>query len=215
MGESIAGLDPAPRGAAIECRINAEDRGALPAGARPHHALRRACRTVRARRRGGRAGTRRPRRLRLHVREARRRIGRRPGTSAGACCGPWTSSTSRGAHDDPGAPVGARVQGVQDREAHDDVGRARARRGGVPGPGRASAVGPDVARGPSGRHPRRGRREARGGAGVRRAAWRRPCRRRLTPERTTSTCTARCGPRCRARSSRCSSRRGRTSGPAR
>ncbi len=72
MGEKLD-LVNAPRGAAIQCRINAEDPGRnfLP-GPGPDHPLRRARRAVRARGLGrhGRPGD--PRRLRLDVREADR-----------------------------------------------------------------------------------------------------------------------------------------------
>ncbi len=202
LGESLAKLEVAARGHAIQCRINAEDPGAeLPAGAGTGHRLRGARRPVRP---GGLrrdAWTGDPGRLRLDVRQAHRERDR-PGPGP-----PPDAARARRVHgrrrpdDDPRPPVDPRDEGVPRRHAHDDLARARARRTRSFGlrPRASPPAWPPARRGratSSWRSTADGCRSGSSTSGARPPRKRRP----RTAPTTASTSTARSMRRCRARS---------------
>ena len=192
------------RAAGRRHRVPHQRRGPRPqlhAGAGANHALRGAGGPVRAGRRRLRSGAGDPRRLRLHVREARR-VGHRsrPGAPAHAARARRVRR-GRGAHHDPGPPVGARVQGVPHGHAHHHLGRASPRRRRPAGAGRL--WGPRARAHARAGPPTSWSRST--GVGCRCAcstngATSHRSRPRCTTPHTRSTCTARCVRTCRARS---------------
>ena len=109
-----------------------------------------------------------------------------------------------------------RVQGVPRRHAHHDLAGAGARRRRLPVAGGHATHPERVERGAAGGHPGGGRRAARAGADLRRAPCHGAAGALVVGARTTaSTCTARSARPCRGRSSRSWSRRARRSAPAR
>ena len=199
LGEKLA-LDPAPRGASIQCRINAEDPGRnfLPGPGRVTRYREPAGPFVRVD-----SGIEQGREIpgdydSMFAKLDRIRAGPRHGPDPDAPSARRVPGGGR-AHHDLGAPVDPGVQGVPSRQAHDHVAGTRPRRRGAAGaPGsRLVRRDPQPARG----HPGRSGRPPCPGPDLRRAARTRPPTRRCPPTRTTaSTCTARSSPRCRARS---------------
>ena len=216
MGEKLD-LVNAPRGAAIQCRINAEDPGRnfLPGPGRITR-YEEPGRPVRSRGLRGDRRARRPRGLRLDVREADR-LGREPGARTAADArSPLRVQRGGRAHHHPDPRVDPAFQGVPHIGAHDELAGAGAHRCGLP-----------VARG----HP--ARRRVGKAPRDRPTSWSRstgsacrcgsstsgaprlrgrPRRRRRT---TASTSTVRSARRCRERSSRSWWRRARRSAQAR
>ena len=199
LGEKLA-LDPGPPGGVDPVPHQRRGSGPeLPPRARPGHPVSRAGRSVRAGRRGDRAGSGDLRRLRLDVRQARHARSRPRGGADTDAPRPRRVRGGGGADHDPGAPLDPGVEGVPGGHAHDHVARARARRRRASRP-RGPRLRPAPPR--TGRPTSWSRSTGAGSPSGSSTSGERPPRepRSLRTRTTASTCTARSSPRCRARS---------------